>query len=66
MELTAPDTHSWLTEDGAGDLFSEAAIPADARCTASLLLKKSRAPDVATGALTQSARPVDVSLEVLA
>jgi nicotinate-nucleotide pyrophosphorylase (carboxylating) len=41
VELTAYDIRSFLAEDvGEGDVTTEAVVPADARLTASLLLKE--------------------------
>jgi len=41
MDVSGPDVRAWLAEDvGAGDLTSEALVPAGARCTAAILLKE--------------------------
>jgi nicotinate-nucleotide pyrophosphorylase (carboxylating) len=41
MELTAVDVRAWLVEDiGAGDVTSEAVVPAGTTCSARLLLKE--------------------------
>ena len=41
MAVTEADVRAWLAEDlGGGDLTSMALVPADARCTAAILLKE--------------------------
>ena len=41
LDVTDADVHAWLAEDlGGGDVTSMALVPADARCTAAILLKE--------------------------